>query len=164
MSAYRVLAEALEAVAATRSKLVKIERLAAALAPLSGGELIAAARLLSGSPFAEWEQTVTSVGWATLAAVSSRRVYRGVAEDSVYVADEAQGQGVGGALLSALVAGAEAAGIWTIEAGIFPENGASIAVHQHCGFRIVGVREQLGRRDGLWRDVLLLERRSPLIS
>ncbi|MDQ5822307.1 MAG: N-acetyltransferase family protein, partial [Actinomycetota bacterium] len=82
------------------------------------------------------------VGWATLAPVSSRRVYAGVAEDSVYVADDAQGQGLGGALLSALVARAEAAGIWTIEAGIFPENGASIAVHQRCGFRIVGVREK----------------------
>ena len=104
------------------------------------------------------------VGWAALAPVSARRVYAGVAEDSVYVADDAQGQGVGGALLAALVAGAEAAGIWTIEAGIFPENGASIAVHQHCGFRIVGVREKLGRRDGLWRDVLLLERRSALVS
>ena len=104
------------------------------------------------------------VGWATLAPVSSRRVYGGVTEDSVYVADDAQGQGIGGALLSALVAAAEAAGIWTIEAGIFPENGASIAVHQRCGFRIVGVREKLGRRDGLWRDVLLLERRSPLVS
>ena len=104
------------------------------------------------------------VGWAALAPFSPRRVYAGVAEDSVYVAGDAQGQGVGGALLSALVAGAEAAGIWTIEAGIFPENGASIAVHQRCGFRIVGVREKLGRRDGLWRDVLLLERRSPLVT
>jgi L-amino acid N-acyltransferase YncA len=104
------------------------------------------------------------VGWAALAPISSRRVYAGVAEDSVYVANDAQGQGVGGALLSALVAGAEATGIWTIEAGIFPENGASIAVHQRCGFRIVGVREKLGRRDGLWRDVLLLERRSLLVS
>jgi L-amino acid N-acyltransferase YncA len=104
------------------------------------------------------------VGWATLAPVSPRRVYAGVAEDSVYVASDAQGQGVGGALLSALMAGADAAGIWTIEAGIFPENGASIAVHQRCGFRIVGVREKLGKRDGLWRDVLLLERRSPLVS
>ncbi len=104
------------------------------------------------------------VGWAALAPVSSRRVCRGVAEDSVYVAGDAQGHGVGGALLSALVAGAEAAGIWTIEAGIFPENGPSIAVHQRCGFRIVGVRERLGKRDGLWRDVLLLERRSPLIG
>ncbi len=104
------------------------------------------------------------VGWATLAPVSSRRVYAGVAEDSVYVANDAQRHGVGGALLSALVAGAEGAGIWTIEAGIFPENGASVAVHQRCGFRIVGVREKLGRRDGLWRDVLLLERRSPLVS
>ena len=103
-------------------------------------------------------------GWAALAPVSGRRVYAGVSEDSVYVANGAQGQGVGGALLSALVAGAEVAGIWTIEAGIFPENGASIAVHQRCGFRIVGVREKLGRRDGLWRDVLLLERRSPLVS
>jgi L-amino acid N-acyltransferase YncA len=104
------------------------------------------------------------VGWAALAPVSTRRVYAGVAEDSVYVANDAQGQGVGGALLSALVAGAEAAGIWTIEAGIFPENGASIAVHQRCGFRIVGVREKLAKRDGLWRDVVLLERRSPLVS
>ena len=104
------------------------------------------------------------VGWAALAPLSSRRVYAGVAEDSVYVTADAQGRGVGGALLSALVAGAEAAGIWTIEAGIFPENGASIAVHQRCGFRIVGVRERLGRRDGLWRDVLLLERRSALVS
>jgi len=104
------------------------------------------------------------VGWAALAPTSSRRVYAGVAEDSVYVAPDAQGQGIGGALLSALVAGAEADAIWTIEAGIFPENGASVAVHQRCGFRIVGVREKLGRRDGLWRDVLLLERRSPLIS
>lgn len=104
------------------------------------------------------------VGWAALAPVSSRRVYAGVVEDSVYVPVDAQGQGVGGALLSALVAGAEAAGIWTIEAGIFPENGASIAVHQRCGFRIVGVRERLGKRDGLWRDVLLLERRSALVS
>lgn len=104
------------------------------------------------------------VGWAALAPVSTRRVYRGVTENSVYVAGDAQGRGVGGALLSALVAGAEAAGIWTIEAGIFPENGASVAVHQRCGFRIVGVRERLGKRDGLWRDVLLLERRSPLVS
>jgi phosphinothricin acetyltransferase len=104
------------------------------------------------------------VGWAALAPFSPRRVYAGVAEDSVYVAGDAQGQGVGGALLSALVAGAEAAGIWTIEAGIFPENRASVAVHQRCGFRIVGVREKLGRRDGLWRDVLLLERRSPLVT
>jgi L-amino acid N-acyltransferase YncA len=104
------------------------------------------------------------VGWAALAPVSTRRVYAGVAEDSVYVTGEAQGQGLGGALLSALVARAEAAGIWTIEAGIFPENGASVAVHQRCGFRIVGVRERLGRRDGLWRDVLLLERRSDLVG
>ena len=104
------------------------------------------------------------VGWAALGPVSTRRVYAGVAEDSVYVSAGAQGQGVGGALLSALVAGAETAGIWTVEAGIFPENGASVAVHQRCGFRIVGVREKLGRRDGLWRDVLLLERRSALFS
>jgi phosphinothricin acetyltransferase len=104
------------------------------------------------------------LGWAALAPTSSRRVYAGVVEDSVYVADEAQGRGLGGALLSALVAGAEAAGIWTVEAGIFAENGASIAVHQRCGFRMVGVREKLGKRDGLWRDVLLLERRSPLVS
>ena len=104
------------------------------------------------------------VGWAALSPVSGRCVYAGVAEDSVYVAGTARGQGIGRALLEALVAGAESAGIWTVQAGIFPENGASIALHQACGFRIVGVRERLGRLAGVWRDVVLLERRSPLVE
>ncbi len=103
------------------------------------------------------------VGWASLAVVSERCCYRGVAEDSVYVAVEAQGRGVGRALLERLVAHAEADGIWTVQAGVFPENEASIRLHERCGFRVVGVRERLGLLDGVWRDVVLLERRSALI-
>ena len=104
------------------------------------------------------------VGWAALAPVSGRCVYAGVAEDSVYVASAVHGRGIGTALLRALVRRSEAAGIWTIEAGIFPENRASVVLHQRCGFRIVGVRERLGRIGGVWRDVLLLERRSPVVG
>ena len=100
------------------------------------------------------------VGWAALSPVSGRRCYEGVAENSVYVAPAAQGQGVGRALLERLVADSEAAGIWTIQTGIFPENVASVALHIACGFRIVGTRERLGRLDGRWRDVLFLERRT----
>jgi L-amino acid N-acyltransferase YncA len=104
------------------------------------------------------------VGWAALSPVSDRCAYAGVAEASVYVAAAAAGAGVGRALLDRLVAGAEAAGIWTVQAGVFPENRASLALHRRCGFRTVGVRERLGRLDGRWRDVVLLERRSPLIG
>ena len=104
------------------------------------------------------------VGWAALAPVSERCAYAGVAEASVYVAGAAAGRGVGRALLGRLVAGAEAAGIWTVQAGIFPENTASLALHRRCGFRTVGVRERLGKLDGRWRDVVLLERRSPLVD
>ena len=100
------------------------------------------------------------LGWAALSPVSGRCVYAGVAEVSVYVAEAARGQGVGRALLQALVAGSEAAGIWTLQAGIFPENTGSVALHHHCGFRTVGRRERLGQMAGVWRDVLLLERRS----
>jgi L-amino acid N-acyltransferase YncA len=99
-------------------------------------------------------------GWAALSPVSSRCCYRGVAESSVYVAAWARGRGVGRALMDELVARSEADGIWTLEAGIFPENKASLGLHLACGFRIVGVRERLGELDGVWRDVLLLERRS----
>jgi phosphinothricin acetyltransferase len=99
-------------------------------------------------------------GWAALAPVSSRCVYAGVAEVSVYVAAKARGHGVGTALLSALFASSEAGGVWTLEAGILPENEASVRMHERCGFRVVGRRERLGRMDGEWRDVLLLERRS----
>jgi L-amino acid N-acyltransferase YncA len=104
------------------------------------------------------------LAWAALAPVSDRCAYAGVAEDSIYVAPDAQGRGVGRLLLEALVASAERAGIWTIQTGIFPENQASVRLHQGCGFRVVGVRERLGRLHGRWRDVLLLERRSPAIT
>ena len=102
------------------------------------------------------------VGWAVLSPVSDRCAYQGVAEDSVYVAEPARGRGVGRALLTQLTWRAESAGIWTLQAGIFPENTASIALHHSCGFRTVGRRERLGRREGIWRDVLLLERRGSI--
>jgi L-amino acid N-acyltransferase YncA len=104
------------------------------------------------------------LAWAALAPVSDRCAYAGVAEDSIYVAPEAQGRGIGRTLLAAVVASAERAGIWTVQTGIFPENQASVRLHQACGFRVVGVRERLGRLHGRWRDVLLLERRSPRIT
>jgi L-amino acid N-acyltransferase YncA len=104
------------------------------------------------------------VAWAALAPVSDRCAYAGVAEDSIYVAPDAQGRGVGRALLTAVIASAEDAGIWTVQTGIFPENQPSVMLHQACGFRVVGVRERLGRLHGRWRDVLLLERRSPAIE
>ena len=99
-------------------------------------------------------------GWAALSPVSSRAVYSGVAEVSVYVAAAARGQGVGRLLLEGLVAASEEAGFWTLQAGIFPENAASLALHRACGFRVVGRRERLAQLHGVWRDALLLERRS----
>jgi L-amino acid N-acyltransferase YncA len=103
------------------------------------------------------------VGWTALAPVSDRCAYVGVAEASTYVAPEAQGRGVGRALLTAVVASADRGGIWTVQTGIFPENQASLRLHEACGFRLVGVRERLGQLHGRWRDVVLLERRSPAI-
>ena len=103
-------------------------------------------------------------GWAALSAYSDRCCYRGVAEDSVYVASWAQGRGVGRALLEAVIARSEAGGIWTLQAGIFPENKASLRLHLGCGFRLVGVRERLGEANGEFRDVLLLERRSEVVG
>ncbi len=100
------------------------------------------------------------VGFATLSAVSPRPAYAGVAEDSVYVASTARGSGVGRRLLAALVTASEGAGIWTLQASVFPENTASLRVHVACGFRVVGTRQRIGRLDGRWRDVVLLERRS----
>jgi phosphinothricin acetyltransferase len=100
------------------------------------------------------------LGWAALSPVSSRCVYAGVAEASVYVAARAHRQGVGQALLAALIEASERDGIWTLQAGIFPENAASLHLFQKLGFRIVGVRERLGSMEGRWRDVALLERRS----
>ncbi len=106
----------------------------------------------------------TLLGWAALSPISSRAVYAGVAEISIYVAEHARGQGVGRALLNAMITAAEAAGIWTLQAGIFPENVASLALHQRGGFRMVGRRQRIGRYHGTWRDVLLLERRSTIVG
>jgi phosphinothricin acetyltransferase len=103
-------------------------------------------------------------GWISASAVSVRPAYAGVVEHSVYVGPAARGRGVGAALLSALIGSTEAAGIWTIQSGVFPENAASLAVHERAGFRVVGVRERIGRHHGRWRDVVLLERRSPVIN
>ena len=103
------------------------------------------------------------VGWVALTGYSDRCCYDGVADLSVYVDPSAQGRGVGRVLLEHLVAAAEAAGIWTLQAGIFPENQASLALHRRCGFRVVGTRERIGKLDGVWRDVVLLERRSPTL-
>jgi len=99
-------------------------------------------------------------GWAALSGVSSRCVYAGVAEVSIYVAERARGRGVGRQLMSRLIVDSETNGMWTLQAGIFPENVASIALHVRAGFRIVGRRERLGQMDGRWRDVVLMERRS----
>jgi L-amino acid N-acyltransferase YncA len=104
------------------------------------------------------------VGWAALSPVSERCVYAGVAEVSVYVAADARGHGVGAALLEALIASSEAGGVWTLQAGIFPENGASVRLHEQAGFRVVGRRARLGRLHGAWRDVVLMERRSPVVG
>ncbi|HET8752081.1 MAG TPA: GNAT family N-acetyltransferase [Gaiellaceae bacterium] len=100
------------------------------------------------------------VGWAALSPASSRRCYRGVGDVSVYVAGDARGAGVGRGLLGRLVELSEQAGYWTLSAGVFPENDPSLRLHRACGFREVGVRERLGESGGVWRDVVLLERRS----
>jgi L-amino acid N-acyltransferase YncA len=104
------------------------------------------------------------VGWAAVSPVSGRCCYEGVVENSVYVAEAARGQGVGRRLLEALIASTEAAGIWTIQAGMFPENEGSIRLHERAGFETVGTHKRLGKLDGEWRDVLLLERRSPNVD
>ena len=100
-------------------------------------------------------------GWAALSRVSQRDVYRGVAEVSVYVAQEFRGKGIGSLLMRALVDESEQAGLWTLQASVFPENSASVRLHESCGFRIVGRRERIARQNGRWRDTFLLERRSP---
>lgn len=103
-------------------------------------------------------------GWAALSPVSSRCVYAGVAEVSVYVCAASRGEGVGRALLAALVEASERAGVWTLQAGIFPENAASVRLHLLCGFREVGRRERIGRMGERWRDTLLFERRSRVVG
>ena len=104
------------------------------------------------------------VGWAALAPISRRDCYAGVAENSVYVSSRVRGRGIGHALMEALVAGADAGGIWTIQTSVFPQNAASLALHERVGFRVVGTREQIAQLDGVWRDTLFLERRSRAVG
>ena len=102
------------------------------------------------------------LGWAALSPVSKRSAYRGVAELTVYVTESARGQGIGRALLEALIKESESNGIWTLQASIFPENTASVKLHLACGFREVGRRERIAMLNGIWRDTLLFERRSKI--
>jgi phosphinothricin acetyltransferase len=104
------------------------------------------------------------IGFAALTAVSKRQIYSGVAEVSLYVAASARGIGAGKALLRALIDESERSGIWTLQGGIFPENTVSIALHKACGFKEVGRRERIGQMDGVWRDVILMERRSKIVG
>jgi phosphinothricin acetyltransferase len=122
---------------------------------------------LPGHRFVAVDDTGTVLGWVAVSPVSARAVYAGVVEHSVYVDPAAHGRGVGRALLDALIASTEAAGIWTIQSGVFPENTASLAMHRAAGFRTVGIRERVGRhtaQGNRWRDVVFLERRSPHIG
>jgi L-amino acid N-acyltransferase YncA len=109
-------------------------------------------------------RTGSLVGWVATRAVSERCAYAGVVEHSVYVAACARGRGIGAMLLERLISSTEAAGIWTIQTGIFPENEASLRLHERVGFRLVGRRERVGKLDGVWRDVLMVERRSARID
>ncbi|MEU6810375.1 N-acetyltransferase family protein [Streptomyces sp. NPDC046831] len=114
--------------------------------------------------FAALDADGTVLGWIAASRVSSRAAYAGVVEHSVYVHPAARGRTVASALLRALIASTEAAGIWTVQSGIFPENTGSLALHRRAGFRVIGVRERIGRHHGRWRDVVLVERRSPRIG
>jgi phosphinothricin acetyltransferase len=109
------------------------------------------------------DQNGRLLGWTAVTAVSARCVYAGVVEHSVYVDPDHRGRGVGEGLLEALIASTERAGIWTIQSGIFPENRASLRLHQRVGFRVVGTRERIGRHCAQWRDVLMIERRSSVV-
>ena len=114
--------------------------------------------------FAALDETGRVVGWVAATKVSDRCAYAGVVEHSVYVHPDARGRGVASVLLKALIDSTEAAGIWTVQSGIFPENSASLAVHARAGFRVIGTRERVGRHHGVWRDTVLVERRSPRID
>jgi L-amino acid N-acyltransferase YncA len=103
------------------------------------------------------------VGWIALASVSARACYAGVAEVSAYVAADARGEGVGGELLAALISSSEQGGIWTLQTGVFPENEGSFRLLRRFGFRVVGIHERIGRLHGVWRDVVLVERRSEVV-
>ena len=104
------------------------------------------------------------IGWAAVSSVSSRCIYSGVAEVSVYVTAKFRQKGVGKLLLQSLITESEHTGIWTLQAGIFPENTGSLALHKSCGFREIGIMEKIGQDDGIWRDVILLERRSKVVG
>ncbi len=106
----------------------------------------------------------TVLGWAALSPVSTRQVYCGVAEVSIYIDENARGQGIGAALLAALIAESERNGIWTLQAGILAENSVSIHLHAKAGFRIIGTRERIASLDGQWRNTVLMERRSPVVG
>ena len=114
--------------------------------------------------FAAVDETGRVLGWVAATKASDRCAYAGVVEHSVYVHPDARGRGVASALLKALVDATESVGIWTIQSGVFPENAASLAVHERAGFRIIGTRERIGRHHGRWRDTVLIERRSPHID
>ena len=112
------------------------------------------------SPRLVADDTDGVVGWAALAPTSTRPCYSGVAEHSVYVTERARGKGIGRALLEALAVSARSTGIWTLQTSVFPENSASVSLHEHLGFRIVGRRERIAQLDGVWRDTVLMERRA----
>ncbi|MEU6947768.1 N-acetyltransferase family protein [Streptomyces sp. NPDC046316] len=114
--------------------------------------------------FAAVDADGTLLGWVAATKVSDRCAYAGVVEHSVYVHPGARGRGIASSLLKALIDSTEATGIWPLQAGIFPENAASLAVHERAGFRVIGTRERIGRHHGVWRDVVLVERRSPTIA
>jgi L-amino acid N-acyltransferase YncA len=121
-------------------------------------------RLVACPSGAPCDIPVPVLGWAACTPVSGRCVYAGVLEVSVYVSRRARGQGIGSSLLAALITDTDAAGVWTLQAGIFTENAASLALHLAAGFRVVGTRERLGQRANRWRDVVLLERRSAVVG
>ncbi|MFJ9720421.1 GNAT family N-acetyltransferase [Streptomyces sp. NPDC101213] len=119
---------------------------------------------LPGHRFVALDEREVVLGWVAATEVSDRCAYAGVVEHSVYVRPDARGRGVAATLLKALIGSTEAAGIWTVQSGIFPENTASIALHRRAGFRVIGTRERIGRHHGRWRDVVLVERRSPVVD
>lgn len=119
---------------------------------------------LPGHRFAALDGAGAVLGWVAACRVSDRCAYAGVVEHSVYVHPDARGRGIASALLTALTDSTDRAGIWTVQSGIFPENTASLAVHRRAGFRVIGTRERIGRHRGVWRDVVLVERRSPAIT
>jgi L-amino acid N-acyltransferase YncA len=127
-------------------------------------EAFDAAKLTAHRHVAADAGTGEVLGWAAVIAVSDRCVYAGVVEHSVYVHPGHRGRGIGAALLGALIESTEAAGIWTIQSGVFPENTASLRLHERAGFRVVGTRRRIGRHHGQWRDTVLIERRSRAVG